>query len=57
MRALNARRYLVDGFESRLAERVDVVRGHSAEVDGTTDAVVDVVRFLMPLVRLEECAV
>jgi hypothetical protein len=57
MRALDAREYLVDGFERRLAERVDVARGDAAEVDGTTDAVVDVVRFLMPLVRLEECAV
>jgi hypothetical protein len=42
LRALDARDYLVDSFERRLAERVDVAR---------------VVRFLMPLVRREECAV
>jgi hypothetical protein len=54
MRILDARDYLIDSLERRLTEGIDMACGHSSEVDRASDAVVDVVRFLEPLVGLQE---
>jgi hypothetical protein len=56
MRALDAPHHLVDGFDRGLPEGVNVRVGDVSEVDGTADAVLDVMRFPSPLVGFQEGA-
>lgn len=56
MRIPDARYDLVDGLERRLPQRVDISGRDSSEVDRAPHAVVDMVGFLEPLVRLQKCA-
>lgn len=53
MRLVNALHDLVDGLNGGLTEGVDVSIGYLAEVDGASNAVLDVVGLSTPLVRLE----
>ena len=53
MRLVDALHDLVDGLNGGLTEGVDVSIGYLAEVDGASNAVLDVVGLSTPLVRLE----
>ena len=54
MSFLNSRNYFIYSLDSRLTKRIYFGLGNSSKIDGTSDTMIDAVRFAQPLVRFQE---